>query len=114
MTLQELTAMCLRFRDERDWKQFHTPKDLAINLSIEAGELLELMQWRNEAELRDHLAKHQEDLADELADVLHSVLLLADAQGIDLGAAFVNKMRKNEAKYPVEKARGNATKYDKL
>lgn len=114
MTLQELTEMCIAFRDERDWKQFHTPKDLAINLAIEAGELLELMQWKRDAELVEHLKAHRQDLADELADVLHSVLLLAEDQGIDLGQAFVEKMKKNAAKYPVEKARGRSTKYDKL
>lgn len=114
MTLKELTDLCIAFRDEREWKQFHTPKDLAINLAIEVGELLELMQWKREGELGAHLAKHRQELADELADVLHSVLLLAEDQGIDLGEAFVEKMKKNAAKYPVEKAKGKSTKYDKL
>jgi len=114
VTLRSLTELALRFRDERDWKQFHTPKDLAINLAIEAAEVMQLVQWKNGAELDAHLREKKEDLADELSDVLHSVLLMADELGIDLGEAFVRKMRKNEAKYPVEKARGRSTKWRDL
>lgn len=85
-----------------------------MNLCIESAELLELMQWRNGEELRQHLESRREDLADELADVLHSVLLLAVEQGIDLDAAFERKMQKNERKYPVDKARGSARKWTEL
>jgi NTP pyrophosphatase (non-canonical NTP hydrolase) len=115
-TLDDLTAISLRFRDERDWAQFHTPKDLAANLCIEAAELLEVTQWRSGEELRQHLASPpgREAFEDELADVLLSTLLLAADQKIDLADAFLRKMKKNEAKYPVDKAKGSAKKYKEL
>ena len=100
----DLTAMSIRFRDQRNWKQFHTPKDLAINLCVEAAELLEVTQWRNGDDLQKYLSSPEgrESFADELANVMLSVLILAHDQGIDLPAEFVRKMRKNEAKYPVK------------
>jgi len=115
-TLAALTAEALRFRDERNWAQFHTPKDLAANLCIESAELLEVTQWRSGDELKAHLASTEgrEAFEDEMADVLLTVLLLAADQNIDLPAAFNRKMKKNEAKYPVEKARNRADKYDRL
>ena len=113
-TLRALTDLAIRFRDERDWKQFHTPKDLAINLAVEAAEVMQLVQWKNGAELDSHLRSKKEALADELSDVLHSVLLMADELEIDLADAFVRKMWKNERKYPAEKARGRSTKWSDL
>lgn len=113
-TIEELTRIATKFRDEREWKQFHSPKELAITLVLEATELLELMQWKNGAELAAHLEKKKGDVADELADVMHSVVLIADEMGIDLGRAFKEKMEKNAKKYPVEKARGSAKKYHEL
>lgn len=113
-TIEELVRIAVRFRDEREWRQFHTPKELGIQLMLEAGELLELMQWKNGGELTEHLEKRRGDVADELADVMHSVVLIADEMGIDLGEAFKNKMLKNAAKYPVEKARGSSKKYNEL
>ena len=112
----DLTAAAVRFRDERNWAQFHTPKDLAANLCIEAAELLEVTQWRSGDELKQHLesAAGREAFEDEMSDVLLTVLLLANDQKIDLAAAFARKMKKNEAKYPVAKARGSNAKYDKL
>jgi NTP pyrophosphatase (non-canonical NTP hydrolase) len=116
LTLAELTAMSLKFRDQRNWAQFHTPKDLAANLCIEAAELLEVTQRPSGDELKKHLASPQgrEAFEDELSDVMLTVLLLAHDQKIDLPAAFTRKMKKNKAKYPVGKARGNNAKYDKL
>lgn len=116
MTLDELTAVAVRFRDDRNWAQFHTPKDLAANLCIEAAELLEVTQWRSGDELQRHLASAEgrEAFEDELSDVLLSILLLAHDQRIDLAAAFTRKMRKNEAKYPIQKSRNRAEKYDRL
>jgi dCTP diphosphatase len=113
-TIEELIAIATKFRDEREWRQFHTPKELAIQMVLEATELLELMQWKNGAELEKHLAQKHEDVADELADVMHSVVLIADEMGIDLGEAFKRKMEKNAKKYPVEKARGSSKKYHEL
>jgi dCTP diphosphatase len=110
-TLQELTELVLRFRDERDWAQFHNPKDIAVSLALEAAELLELTQWRTGPELLEHLKIHREDVADELADILGWVLVMAHDQGIDLGDAVKKKLEKNAVKYPVEKARGVAKKY---
>lgn len=107
-TLTDLTAAAVRFRDARNWSQFHTPKDLAANLCIEAAELLEVTQWRVGKQLQRHLssAEGREAFEDELADVLLSVLLLAHDQQIDLAAAFTRKMTKNEAKYPAPEVRG--------
>jgi dCTP diphosphatase len=111
MTIEQMQKIATTFRDEREWKQFHSPKELAIQVVLEATELLELMQWKNGAELAAVLEQHKQDVSDELADVLHGIVLIADEMGIDLSTAFVEKMKKNEQKYPVEKARGNSKKY---
>jgi NTP pyrophosphatase (non-canonical NTP hydrolase) len=113
-TLRDLTARVLRHRDEREWAQFHTPKELAVSLVVEAGELLSLMQWKSGDDLRAALDKRREQVRDELADVLHSTLLLADDLGIDLAAALEQKLAKDAQKYPVEKSRGRAEKYTDL
>jgi dCTP diphosphatase len=113
-TLAELTQRVLHHRDERDWGQFHTPKELAISLIVEAGELLELMQWKTGAELDAALHAKREDVRDELADCLHSILLLADYVKVDLGAALEEKLKKDAVKYPIDKSRGRAEKYDEL
>ena len=113
-SLRTLMRTVMRFRDERDWKQFHGFKDLAITLALEAAEVLEHSQWKSEAQIRSYLKKNREHVADELADVLHVLLLLAEHAQIDLVEAFDRKMIKNRAKYPVEKARGSAKKYTEL
>jgi dCTP diphosphatase len=110
-SLMELTRLALQFRDDRDWKQFHNPKDVALSLSLEAAEVLELMQWRSGESLQAHLDQHRDHLGQELSDVLCWVLIMAHDQGIDLPKAFADKMRLNAEKYPVEKARGSARKY---
>ena len=113
-TLEQLTKRVLQHRDERDWAQFHNPKELAISLCVEAAELLSLMQWKTGAELAEAVAARREKLRDELADVLHSTLLLASDLKIDLGEALEQKLAKDAAKYPVEKARGRNAKYTEL
>jgi len=113
-TLGELTDIATKFRDERDWKQFHSPKELAIQLILESGELLELMQWRNGNDLQAYLKEKKQAVAEELADVLHGLVLIAAEMEIDLGKAFKYKMHKNAQKYPVHKARGSARKYTEL
>ena len=113
-TLEDLSMLVLRFREERDWKQFHNPKDQALSLSLEAAELLELMQWRNGTELMKHLRANRERVGEELADVLGWVLLLAHDLEIDLADAFRKKIELNAKKYPVEKAKGSAKKYTEL
>ena len=113
-TIGELTELLLKFVHERDWMQFHNPKDMAISLTLEAAEVLELTQWKNGAELELHLAERRETLADELADVLFWVLELSHHFRIDLGDAFRAKIAKNQVKYPVDKAKGLAKKYTEL
>jgi len=109
--LAELTQKLLAFRTARDWEQFHNPKDQILSLVLEASELLELTQWRHGETLEAHLREKREDLADELSDVLGWILLIAHDQGIDLKTAFEAKLAKNEAKYPVDRAKGSAAKY---
>jgi NTP pyrophosphatase (non-canonical NTP hydrolase) len=109
--LSTLAAALVEFRRERDWEQFHNPKDQALSLVLEAAELLELTQWKNGAELDAHLTEKREALADELADVVGWCLLIAHDRGIDLGEACRRKLEKNIAKYPAEKVRGSAAKY---
>jgi NTP pyrophosphatase (non-canonical NTP hydrolase) len=113
-TLEVLSKLVLRFREERDWKQFHNPNDQALSLSLEAAELLELMQWRNGAELEKHLRVNLDRVGEELADVLGWVLLLAHDLEIDLADAFRRKIEHNARKYPVEKSKGSAKKYTEL
>lgn len=114
--LDDLTAELLAFRDARDWRQFHTLRQLIVSLNLEAGELLELTQWQSDAEIdalpADPLSA--EALRDECADVLLYLLLIADKTGIDLLAAARSKLRKNAEKYPVDKARGSRAKYTEL
>lgn len=113
-TIAELTQLAIAFRDERDWKQFHNPKDMALSLVLESAELMELMQWKNGAELAEHLAKNKMKLAEELSDVLFWVLAIAHDNDVDLGDAFKQKLIANAKKYPVEKSRGVSTKYTEL
>ncbi len=115
-SLAALTEAALNFRDERAWKQFHNFKDLAITLMLESAEVLEHAQWKTLKELEKHLSDPHttEEVADELADVLHVLLLLAEHGQIDLATAFRAKLKKAAKKYPVEKARGSAKKYDEL
>jgi dCTP diphosphatase len=110
-TIDDLTKLVLKFRADRDWEQFHNPKDMALSLVLEAAELLELMQWRNGAALEKHLRANKRRVEEELSDVLGWILLLANDLDIDLPDAFRRKVKHNEAKYPVEKARGSAKKY---
>ena len=112
--IKRLTRAILRFRDERDWKQFHNPKDVAISLALEAAELLEHFQWKTPAQIKAHLKAEKENVADELADVLYWVLVLSHDLGIDPARAVEKKLVKNARKYPVAKSRGRITKYNRL
>ncbi len=103
--------MLLKFRDDRNWRQFHNPKDLAISLSLEAAELLEVFQWSG---TNLECAHKQEKIEEELADVLSYCILLADRCHLDLDEILQKKIRRNEEKYPVSKAYGRSTKYTKL
>jgi NTP pyrophosphatase (non-canonical NTP hydrolase) len=114
--LAELTQRLLAFRDERDWRQFHTAKNLMVSLALEAAEVLEIAQWRTDQQLDDALAEPaiKARLEEECADVLLYLLLLCEKTGIDLPRAAFSKLEVNAAKYPVAKARGNALKYNEL
>lgn len=106
--IQQLTEILRQFRDERDWAQFHNPKDLAMALNIEAAELLEVFLWK---------APEQADIdsvKEELADVIAFALLLADKYDLDVKQIVLEKMAKNALKYPVEKSKGSAKKYTEL
>lgn len=112
--IKDITAKIQKFRDERDWKQFHNHKDMALSLMLEAAEVLEHFQWKSVQEVDAHAADCKDEIADELADVAMYLFELADNLGIDLSAAITEKMKKNALKYPVAKAKGKHTKYDKL
>lgn len=106
--IEELQQQIIQFTKERDWDQFHNPKDLAIALSIEASELLECFLWKKPEEAKI------EKINEELADVINYSLLLADKLNIDVRKIVLDKIAKNAEKYPVEKAKGNAKKYNEF
>ncbi|MDQ0966928.1 NTP pyrophosphatase (non-canonical NTP hydrolase) [Flavobacterium sp. W4I14] len=105
---EEITAALLKFRDERDWAQFHNPKDLALALNIEAAELLELFLWKNAEDA------NVDKIKEELADVFSYALLLAEKYNLDVKQIILDKIKLNDSKYPVDKAKGSAKKYDEL
>lgn len=109
--IDKIIQNIVQFRDRRNWKQFHNPKDLSIALSIEANELMENFLWKNEKEI-DEIDLQK--IKDELADVFAYAFLLVDHYNLDTAQIISEKFEKNEKKYPEDKARGNATKYDKL
>ena len=106
--IKELTKALLVFRNERDWNQFHNPKDLALAINVEAGELLELFLWKNSDEA------NMDKVKEELADIFAFGFLLAEKYQFDVKEIVLEKIQKNAEKYPVEKAKGSAKKYDEL
>lgn len=106
--ITELTESLIKFRDERDWAQFHNPKDLALALNIEAGELLETFLWKS-SEQADIV-----QVKEELADVFAFAFLLAEQYGFDVKQIVLEKIDKNALKYPVEKSKGVTKKYTEL
>lgn len=104
--IQEITEAILRFRNEREWKKYHTPQNLAMNLSIESAELLEQFLWNREAD--------PQRLKEELADVFYSAFLLAHTYHLDVRGIVMEKLKANEIKYPVEKTKGSNQKYENL
>lgn len=106
--MEEVLKALLKFRDERDWKQFHNPKDLALAINIEAGELLELYLWKDADDAK------KERVKEELADIFSFSLLLADKYDFDVKEIIMDKIKSNAEKYPVEKAKGTAKKYNEL
>ncbi len=111
--LSDLTTAALRFRDERNWAQFHTLRHLIVSLNLEAGELLELTQWQSDSDLAALIEDptRRQALSNECADVLLYLLLIAEKAGIDLADAARSKLIENAAKYPVERSYGSSRKY---
>lgn len=114
VSIEELTERLIDFRDRREWKKFHTPRNLAESLAIESAEVLELFQWKSREEVKQYLEEHKEDLAEEIADVLNYLLLLAHETGIDPTKALEEKIKLNEKRYPEKKSKGTAKKYTEL
>lgn len=108
---QDTINQVLKFRDDRNWKQFHNPKDLALSICLEAAELLEVFQWSGS----DTVCEGKKDkIREELADVLNYCILMADVCDLDMDEIVQEKIKKNNQKYPVDKAKDSAKKYDEL
>jgi NTP pyrophosphatase (non-canonical NTP hydrolase) len=105
---EEIIQALLKFRNERDWEQFHNPKDLALAITIESAELLELFLWKNAHEA------NTEKIKEELADIFSFAFLLAEKYGFDVKEIILDKIATNEVKYPIDKAKGSAKKYNEL
>lgn len=108
---KETIEQVLKFRDDRNWRQFHNPKDLALSISLEAAELLEVFQWSG----TDTVCESKKDkIKEELADVLNYCILMADVCGLDMDEIVQEKIKRNNEKYPVEKAKDSAKKYNEF
>ena len=112
--IDEITKRIVAFRNARDWKQFHNPKDVALSLVLEATEVMEHFQWKNKEEIEKYVVESKGEIGEELADVLYWVLLMSHDLNIDVLAALDKKMKINQKKYQVKKAKGKHTKYTKL
>jgi dCTP diphosphatase len=112
MDLEVISAKIRAFRDERDWAQFHNPKDMAIAISIEASELLEHFLWKSPEELNDRISEKREEIEEEIADIGIYLTELADNLEIDLLAAMEKKIEKNALKYPAQRVKGSSKKYN--
>jgi NTP pyrophosphatase (non-canonical NTP hydrolase) len=111
-SIKEVSEMLLKFREERDWAQFHSPKNLAISISLEAAELLEHFQWQKENEKLTFKEKHE--VSEELADIFNYLIMLAGDLEIDIIESAKKKIKENGKKYPVEKSKGSMKKYRDL
>jgi len=116
MQLEDLIAKALKFREERDWKQYHSARNVALSISLEAAELLEIFQWKTDEEAKELVndAVQRENIADELSDILLYSILMANDLNIDIIKAADRKIDKNAEKYPADKAKGKAVKYTEL
>jgi len=113
MNFEKIKQAILKFRDERDWKQFHNPKDLATAIAIEAAELQEKFLWKSQEESYK-IWKNDKSVHEEFADILNFMILFAEECNIDIEKVMLEKLEKNAKKYPVSKAKGSCEKYDKL
>lgn len=112
--IDELTKRIVAFRDARDWKQFHNPKDVALSLVLEAAEVMEHFQWKSKEEIEKYVEINKKEIGEELADTLYWILLMSHDLKINILEALDEKISINEEKYPVEKAKGKHTKYNEL
>lgn len=112
--IKAITEKIKKFRDDRDWMQFHDPKNMAVSIILEASELLEHFQWKTTEEVEKYARENHDEIKDEIADIALYLFELADNLGINLFEAMEEKLSKNANKYPAEKARGKHTKYNKL
>jgi dCTP diphosphatase len=114
VSIEEITAEIRAFRDARDWKQFHGPKEMAVGIIVEAGELLEHFNWKTPAQCEQIVAEKRAQIAEEMADVAILLFEMADNSGVNLSSAIQAKLAKNAVNYPVNKARGSNRKYNEL
>jgi len=114
LTIQTLKKLSEEFVAERDWQQFHTPKNMSMDIAVEAAELMELFLWCESKDSLDCVEQNRQEIEDEVADVFNALLCFCNSANIDLTAAFLSKLEKVKKKYPVEKARGRAVKYTQL
>lgn len=112
--IKSLTEKVVSFRDKRNWKQFHNPKDLSLSLVLEATEVMEHFQWKSSEEIEKYIKSNENEISEELADVFYWVLLMSHDLNIDIEKSLIRKLKINEKKYPVKKAKGKHTKYNKL
>lgn len=114
MIKKEIIEKILQFREARDWKQFHTPKNLSESIAIEAAELLEVFQWVESSKSEQLAFEKKDKIEDEIADIMVYILYLCNDLGIDLDDAISNKIQKNDVRYPQDKSKGNSKKYTEL
>lgn len=114
LDIKKLTALIIKFRDARDWKQFHNPKDASLSLVLEAAEVMEHFQWKNKEEMDVYVKTHKFEIGEELADVFYWILLMSHDLHIDIDEELRKKLEKNEKRYPVGKTKGRHTKYTDL
>ncbi len=114
MTIEEIQQKVIKFRDDRNWKQFHNPKDLALSLTLEAAEVMEKFQWKNSQEMGEYIQNNRSNIAEEIADVFKYLLIICHDLNINLEQATLKKMKKDNQHYPVKKTKGKHTKYTEL
>lgn len=112
--IAQLQRLIIKFRDARDWKQFHNAKDTSLSIVLEAAELMEHFQWKNVDEIKEHIKTHRKEIGEELADVFYWILLMSYDMDIDIKDALEKKLINAGKKYPVKKARGKHLKYTDL
>lgn len=111
--IKTITSKIKKFRDDRDWMQFHDAKNMAISIMIEAAELLEHFQWKSKKEVQSYVGKNKSDIAEEIADIAIYLIEMADNMEIDIVEAINKKLKKNAERYPVKKSRGKHIKYNR-